>query len=202
MFNRILLTLALIFSFSSTVFADFEFVGLGVVIQSEKKSIQIVDVFENSPASRADIAVGEWITAVDGKETYGKKLKDVTKWLRGDEGTEVLLTIQSGDRKSSRDIQLKREKILVKCFMDGQVNLNYYGYANGSGTLSGNVGDQSVNWQVSNGNVNAGYKGQFFNLNFAEDTNNNIRVAGWIGGTYVDWSGFNNHIYTQQSCIR
>lgn len=194
--------LALSLAFSNTVRADDVFVGIGIVVQSEKKSIQIVDVYENSPASRAGIVAGEWITAVDGKETEGKKLKEVVSWLRGDEGTQVTLTLQTEDRQTSRDLQLTREKIVVKCFMEGNVNLNFYSSGNNSGQLSGWIDGESIYWNVSNGFINANYAGQYFNLNFDSDMNQNIHVSGWINGTYVDWRGYNNQIYATQSCIR
>ncbi len=194
--------LALVFAFSQTVFADDVFVGIGIVVQSEKKSIQIVDVFENSPASRANVIPGEWITSVDGKETAGKKLKEVVSWLRGDEGTQVTLTLQSEDRQSSRDLQLTREKIIVKCFMEGNVNLTFYSSGNNNGSLSGWINGESVYWQVGSGYIHASYAGQYFNLNLDSDMNNNLRVYGWINGTYVDWQGYNNQIYANQSCIR
>jgi hypothetical protein len=194
--------LAFALAFSNTVQADEVFVGIGIVVQSEKKSIQIVDVYENSPASRAGVTPGEWITAVDGKETKGKKLKEVVTWLRGDEGTQVLLTLQTEDRQTSRDLQLTREKIIVKCFMQGQVNLNFYDSGNNNGSLNGWIDGESVYWQVSNGYINAHYGGQYFNLNFDSDMNQNIHVSGWINGTYVDWRGYNNQINASQSCIR
>src|SRR5262245_2010293 len=141
--NKILglIGLSTLMLFANLAKADGSFVGLGVVLQEENKSILIVDVYENSPALRAGIIPGEWITAVDGKSTDNKKLKEVTTWLKGDEGTKVTLTIKDAKREKDRDVVVTRELVTYKCFIEGQVNINFYSYGQPStGTLSGSIG--------------------------------------------------------------
>jgi len=197
-----ILALAVVTVLSSRAFAgDESFVGIGVVIQEEEKSIQIVDVIENSPAARAGVVAGEWLTAVDGKPTQDKKLKEVIKWLKGDLGTKVIVTVQTTQRDSSRDIELTREVVVVKCYMQGQVNLHFYGNDH-TGSIGGFIDNQTVNWNVSSGYVRGVYNGRAISLNLENDMNGNIQLTGWIFGSYINWRGYNNQISAFQSCIR
>ncbi len=195
---------ALLLTFNTSLArADGSFVGLGIVIQSEDKSIQIIDVYENSPASRANILPGEWVDAIDGKSTYKQKLKEVSKALKGELGTTVTLTIKDQKREVSRDLTLTRALVEYTCFIEGNISLNYYG-TNGTntGSFMGNIQGETVSFSVNGSYVSFYFRNQLINLNFESDFNGNIRLSGWINGSFVDWRGSGNNIFAYQSCIR
>lgn len=207
MFIKLLSAIAVstVFGFSCLAHAlpDESFIGVGIVVEEKDKSIQIVDVLENSPASRNGIMPNEWLTAVDGNQTEGKKLKEVVSWIKGDEGSKVTLYVSNEYRAPSRAVELTREKIVVKCFLSGPVNLTFYSTGDNSGTLSGWIGDESVNWNVSFGQISGYFNGEYISrLDFATNRSADLQINGWIHSTYVNWYGYNNQIYTSQSCIR
>ncbi len=199
-----ILSLAAILAFTGYVHADESFVGLGFVIQSEKKNIQITEILEDSPASRANIVAGQWITAVDGQSTDGKSLKEASEMLRGEIGTKVTLSLKDNlSDTSARDVELVRDLIVIKCFMEGNINLRFQ--PNGSpnsGTLNGNIGNEFVYTSTYNGLLNFFFKQKYLNLTVDNDLSGNIHITGWVNGSFIDWRGFNNNISSYQACVR
>ena len=81
------------------------FGGLGINITKlllntpEKPAyVEVVSPIENTPAARAGIQAGDYITAVDGTATADISMDDVLKKLRGPAGTSVELSILRGKK--------------------------------------------------------------------------------------------------------
>lgn len=93
---------------------DGEFVGIGVSVRDEKRlerGLRVLAVYEKSPAKRAGMRPGDLITQVDGRPTRGESTEAVTSRIRGPEGTDVSLTVRSGDRERTRSV--RRERVAV-----------------------------------------------------------------------------------------
>ena len=84
--------------------------GLGLVVQADEGAIKIVSPIDDTPASRAGIRAGDYITAIDGKSLQGQPLNDAVKSMRGAIGEPVKLTLVR-DRKEPFTLTLKREVI-------------------------------------------------------------------------------------------
>lgn len=70
----------------------------GLWINAQKGGYEIVDVARDGPGARAGLAVGDVITAVDGKPVVTEDLADVRRRLRSDPaGSAVELTVRHGD---------------------------------------------------------------------------------------------------------
>ena len=70
------------------------YVGVGVsVTPRDDGYIDIISVFDNSPAKDAGIAVGDILTAVNGTDIAGIEYNDVVRMVRGEIGTSVSLTL-------------------------------------------------------------------------------------------------------------
>ncbi len=70
----------------------------GLWINAKPGGYEIVDVARDSAGSRAGLAVGDVVTAVDGKPVVVEELSDVRRRLRSDPaGTAIALTITQGD---------------------------------------------------------------------------------------------------------
>ena len=95
-----------------------EYGGLGIQIYRDHRGfIKISKPFPNTPAARANLQAGDYITKVDGKrihlsEKTGMTLKDVVDILRGKLNTDVTITVQ---RKflDPFDVTLTRDKISI-----------------------------------------------------------------------------------------
>ncbi|MDG2449820.1 MAG: PDZ domain-containing protein, partial [Saprospiraceae bacterium] len=67
--------------------------GLGGQSADIDGKVTIVELYENGPALKAGLKVGDEVTAVNGKSADGKSYDDVLQVIRGIPGTDVSLTI-------------------------------------------------------------------------------------------------------------
>ncbi len=84
--------------------------GLGLVVQADEGAIKIVSPIDDTPAARAGVRAGDYITAIDGKSIQGQPLNDAVKSMRGAVGQPVTLTLVR-DRHDPFQLTLKREVI-------------------------------------------------------------------------------------------
>lgn len=99
--------------FSATTLGNF--VGIGVYMQAdlEKDTVVIQAPIENSPAEKAGLKTGDQIIKVDGKEYKAKDIDEMSNHIKGEEGTEVELTIKR--EQETFDVKVTR----------GAVHINY-----------------------------------------------------------------------------
>lgn len=69
--------------------------GIGVAVgqKVEDMKIYITNVFSTSPAKKAGLQPGDQIIAVDDKKVDTNPLDTVVTWVKGEEGTEVTVTV-------------------------------------------------------------------------------------------------------------
>lgn len=91
-----------------------EFGGLGIEITTEMSVVKVVTPIDGTPATKAGIKTGDYITKVDGKNVIGLSLEEVVKKLRGKPGTTVKITILRKGEKAPLEKTLTREIIKVK----------------------------------------------------------------------------------------
>jgi carboxyl-terminal processing protease len=89
-----------------------KFGGLGIQISSQDGIPKVISPIDDTPASRAGLAGGDLIVAVDGESTHGIELQKIVRILRGTPGTSVKLTILRG-AKAPFDVTLTRAIIEV-----------------------------------------------------------------------------------------
>ena len=89
------------------------FCGIGVVVQANVTTgiISVVRAMPGTPGEEAGFISGDIIYAVDGTEVTGMDLSNVVALIKGEEGTEVTVTIYRDNEKM--DFTLKRAKIEV-----------------------------------------------------------------------------------------
>lgn len=87
------------------------FVGIGATLEKCDEGVRITKVYEDSPAEKAGLCDGDIILAVDGISTAGKEADAVASEIRGEEGTEVTLTIQRQSDKM--DVTVKRGVVVI-----------------------------------------------------------------------------------------
>jgi carboxyl-terminal processing protease len=90
-----------------------EYGGLGLEITSEDGVVKVISPIDGTPAARAGIKPGDYITAVDGQTVLGMSVNDAVKQMRGKPGETVTLTI-AREKIDPFDVKLIREIIQPK----------------------------------------------------------------------------------------
>ncbi|WP_027889730.1 S41 family peptidase [Megamonas hypermegale] len=89
------------------------FAGIGVVMgMDNNKNINIVAVMEDSPGQKAGLAEGDQIIAVDGTPVTEMAFDEVAAHVRGEPGTDVVLTIMRDG--TQQDYTITRDNIKLK----------------------------------------------------------------------------------------
>ncbi len=97
--------------FQQSVEGRFE--GVGMNVDQDKRGLRVLNVFEGSPAERAGIAKGEFITEVDGRSIAGQSADVATARIKGPAGTSVALEVVDPETFEPRTLKLKRERIEI-----------------------------------------------------------------------------------------
>ena len=90
-----------------------EYGGLGIEVTSEDGVVRVVSPIDGTPASRAGILAGDYLTAVDGESIVGLTVNDAVRLMRGDAGTNITVTI-AREGVEQFDVTLTREIINVR----------------------------------------------------------------------------------------
>ena len=89
-----------------------EFGGLGIQITSDRGAVRVISPIDGTPADKAGIKAGDYITHIDGEQVFDLTLNQAVKKMKGRPGTKVKLTIISdGEEKT---LTLKRAIIKVE----------------------------------------------------------------------------------------
>ena len=70
-----------------------EFGGLGIEVTQEEGVIKVVSPMDGTPADKAGIKAGDFITHVDGESVMGLTLDEAVDKMRGPVGREIVITI-------------------------------------------------------------------------------------------------------------
>lgn len=134
--------------------------GLGLTVQMEDGAVKVVSPTEDSPAARAGIKSGDYITHLDGKLIYGGKLDEAVDQMKGKPGTTIKLTIVRPGRDKPFDVTLKREIISLRPVKwevkdrVGIININAFSKNTGADTRAALVGiDKALGGQQPLGYV-------------------------------------------------
>ncbi|MBR2033412.1 MAG: S41 family peptidase, partial [Alphaproteobacteria bacterium] len=90
-----------------------KFGGLGIEVTMEQSVVKVVSPIDDTPASRAGLKPGDYITNIDGENVVGMSLNDAVDKMRGKPGTKIKLTIRRINEKPF-DVTLKREEIKIQ----------------------------------------------------------------------------------------
>ena len=94
------------------------FGGLGIVISMRDNFITVVAPMDDSPGFRAGILSGDRIIKIDGKSTERMSLQDAVKYLRGEPGTEVKISVLRPSSGRVKDYKLTRAVINIDMVKD------------------------------------------------------------------------------------
>ena len=90
-----------------------EFGGLGIQITSDRGAVRVISPIDGTPADKAGIKAGDYITHIDDEQVFDMTLNQAVKKMKGRPGTKVKLTIIS-EGEEPRTLTLKRAIIKVE----------------------------------------------------------------------------------------
>jgi carboxyl-terminal processing protease len=88
-----------------------EFGGLGIEVTQEEGFIKVISPMDDTPAAKAGILAGDFITHVDGESLQGLVLDDAVEKMRGPIGSEIIITIVREGTAEPFDVSIIRDTI-------------------------------------------------------------------------------------------
>lgn len=89
------------------------FSGVGIQITLVNRELTVVTPLEDTPAHRAGVQPGDKITSIDGKSTLGMELDQAVDRITGEEGTKVVLGVQTPGDEEPHEVELTRSNIRI-----------------------------------------------------------------------------------------
>jgi carboxyl-terminal processing protease len=93
---------------------DGNYGGLGITVSIEDGAVKVIAPTEDTPAWRAGIKPGDFITHIDGALVYGAALDEAVDKMRGKPGTGIKLTIVRPGRDKPFEVAIVRERIQLR----------------------------------------------------------------------------------------
>ncbi len=87
---------------------DGNYQGLGISVLMDDGAVKVVSPFKGSPAEKAGLKAGDYITHINGKLIYGLELDEAVKQMRGPSGTSIELSIFRPGRDEPFDVSVVR----------------------------------------------------------------------------------------------
>jgi carboxyl-terminal processing protease len=101
------------------------FVGVGIEIGMEEGFVKVVSPIEGSPAFRAGLKSGDFITKIDDTAVKGLTMDQAVKRMRGEPQTKVLLTIFRKTENRTFPVTITREEIRVQSVRSKMIEPGY-----------------------------------------------------------------------------
>ena len=100
-----------------------EFGGLGIEVTQEEGFVKVVSPIDGTPADKAGIEAGDFITHVDGDSVLGLTLDEAVGMMRGVVGSEIVITVAREGETEPFDVTIIRDTIkltAVRTRVEGQ----------------------------------------------------------------------------------
>ncbi len=87
---------------------DGNYGGLGLTVTMEDGAVKVIAATRDTPADRAGVKSGDFITHIDGRLFYGGTLDEAVERMRGAPGTSVRITLVRPGRDRPFDVAITR----------------------------------------------------------------------------------------------
>jgi carboxyl-terminal processing protease len=121
---------------------DGEYGGLGLNVTMEDGAVKVIAATEGTPADRAGIKAGDYLTHLNGKLIYGGTLDEAVDQMRGPPGTTIKVTVVRPGRDKPFDVQITRAVIEIAAVKweikdrVGVINVNSFNKTTTDATLA------------------------------------------------------------------
>ncbi len=88
-----------------------EFGGLGIEVTQEDGFIKVISPMDGTPADKAGILAGDYITHVNGEPVSGLMLDEAVEKMRGPVGSEIIITVVRQGTPEPFDVSIIRDTI-------------------------------------------------------------------------------------------
>jgi carboxyl-terminal processing protease len=88
-----------------------EFGGLGIEVTQEDGFIKVISPMDGTPADKAGVLAGDFITHVNGESLQGMMLDEAVEKMRGPIGSEIIITIFREGTAEPFDVSIIRDTI-------------------------------------------------------------------------------------------
>jgi len=113
-----------------------QFGGLGIEVGMENGFVKVVSPIDDTPAQKAGIKAGDLIVRLDDRPVKGMTLAEAVKLMRGEPGSQIVLTVIREGAEAPLKFELTRDIIKVKSVKSRMLEKNY-GYLRISSFQSG-----------------------------------------------------------------
>lgn len=90
-----------------------EFGGLGIEVTQEQGFVKVISPMDGTPAAQAGIQAGDFITHVDGETVQGLTLNESVDLMRGEVGSEIIITVVRDGTPEPFDVSIIRDTIKI-----------------------------------------------------------------------------------------
>ncbi len=91
-----------------------EFGGLGIEVTMKNGLVYVVAPIDDTPAFKAGMKAGDYISHIDGEAVYGLSISEAVKKMRGKPGESIVLKLIRDGEKKPFDVTIVRDIIKIK----------------------------------------------------------------------------------------
>lgn len=91
-----------------------EFGGLGIEVTMEEELVKVIAPIDDTPAARAGVLAGDFISKIDGQDVRGLKLEEAVEKMRGAVNTPIKLTLIRKGADKPIELTIMRDIIAVR----------------------------------------------------------------------------------------
>lgn len=102
-----------------------KFGGIGIEIGLKEGLLTVVSPIEDTPAFKAGIKAGDKILKINGDSTKGLSLAEAVTKMRGNRGSDVLLTIMRDGVEKPREFKITRSEIKIQTVKSEDLEPHY-----------------------------------------------------------------------------
>jgi carboxyl-terminal processing protease len=91
-----------------------EFGGLGIEVTMEDELVKVITPIDDTPAAKAGVLAGDYISEIDGQSVRGLKLEDAVEKMRGPVNTPIKLTLIRKGADKPIELTIVRDVVAVQ----------------------------------------------------------------------------------------
>lgn len=91
-----------------------EFGGLGIEVTMEDDLVKVITPIDDTPAAKAGVLAGDYISEIDGQSVRGLKLEDAVEKMRGAVNTPIKLTLIRKGADKPIEMTIVRDIVAVR----------------------------------------------------------------------------------------